>query len=204
MPVTQGPPVTLKSLSAALKNGGHSFGPIEDLHTTCRSCQLEVTVVGLMNWETASYPDCPYVSVAGIPVIGLNKVGRPPTLAAPVDPKGYRKYFEALAEKVILLAWKGRARIRLWNYWPDSTQWSLSILPGIHLSKACTGDTNFKYRLGFGWLAWGFDIGLVPPKRVVVSEAHEGVSLACVNRGEPVHMPERTEAYIPDEANERP
>lgn len=129
-----------------------------------------------------------------------------PTIAAPVDPKGYRNYFEALAEKVILLAWKGRARIRLWNYWPDSTQWSLSLLPGIHLSRGLSDD-NFKYRLFFGWLAWGIDIGLVAPKRVLI---HDGKGFKRYDPRSPglgvqtVDIAPLTETYDPDEANERP
>jgi hypothetical protein len=124
-------------------------------------------------------------------------------VSAPLDPKGYRNYFEALAEKVILLAWKARARIRIWNYWPDSTQWSLSLLPGLHLSKGL--DTgNFKYRIGIGWGPWFVDVGFVPPRRVVIAEPREGISLACTNRGEKVFLPEVTSEYDPNEANERP
>jgi len=128
-----------------------------------------------------------------------------PTLAAPVDPKAYRNYFEALAEKVIVLAWKARARVRLWNYWPDSTQWSLSLLPGIHLSKGL--DTgNFKYRIGIGWGPWFVDVGLVPPKRVLIHDGKGFTRLHNTVTGEKqvVDIAPVTEAYDPDEANERP
>jgi hypothetical protein len=129
-----------------------------------------------------------------------------PTLAAPVDATAYRRYFQKLAEEVLTLSDAARRRVRIWNYWrtgsPDGT-WTF-FLPYVSLTRDGSTCPAFRYRLCFAAFCWGIDIGLVAPKRVVTCAAHEGVSQACVNRGEKVNVPETTDAYDADEANERP
>jgi hypothetical protein len=110
-----------------------------------------------------------------------------PTLAAPVDPTAYRGYFQNLAEDLLLLAWKARARIRIWNYWrtgvPDGT-WHV-FTPYISLTRDGSTYPSYRYRLCLSAFFWGIDIGLVKSKRVAVHG-------------------EYTTPYDPDEANERP
>ena len=127
-----------------------------------------------------------------------------PTLAAPVDPTAYRRYFQKLAEEVILLAWKARARLRIWNYWGSGT-WT-AFLPFASLTRDGSICPSFRYRLAFGFLFWGIDIGLLPPKRVLIHDGKGFVRLHNTVTGEKqvVDIAPVTEAYDPDEANERP
>lgn len=131
-----------------------------------------------------------------------------PHVAAPSKPTDYRKYFHKLSAEVILLAWKARARVRIWNYWrtgdPSGT-WTF-FLPYVSLTRDGAPSPSFRYRLCFAALCWGFDIGLIKPKRVLIHDGKNFTRLADTRTGrtEVVNCAPLTEEYHPDEANERP